>query len=99
MPQSLPACLETMLLPLPLLDEVAPALGEELPLLARDGGFVKRDTILPLMICVAFGMKAAASWLHCRLGILMKLVSNRSKSSIIMSLAIILKCGAPMRQN
>ena len=41
MPQSLPTCLETMLLPLPLLDEVAPALGEELPLLARDGGFVR----------------------------------------------------------
>ena len=41
MPQSLPACLESMLLPLPLVDELAPALGDELPLLARDGGFVR----------------------------------------------------------
>jgi len=37
MPQSLPACLEAMTLPLPLVDELAPALGDELPLLARDG--------------------------------------------------------------
>ena len=42
MPQSLPACLETMVLPLPLFDEVAPALSDELPLLARDGGFVRQ---------------------------------------------------------
>ncbi len=40
-PQSLPDCLETMLLPLPLVDELAPALRDELPLLARDGGFVR----------------------------------------------------------
>ena len=42
MPQSLPVCLEMMLLPVPLVDEVAPALGDELPLLARDGGFVRQ---------------------------------------------------------
>ncbi len=42
MPLALPACLETMLLPLSLVDEVAPALGDELPLLARDGGFVRQ---------------------------------------------------------
>ncbi len=41
MPKPLPACLESMLLPLPLVDEVAPALGDELPLSARDGGFVR----------------------------------------------------------
>ena len=42
MPQLLPACLETMLLPVSLVDKVAPALGDELPLLARDGGFVRQ---------------------------------------------------------
>ena len=40
-PQSLPACLKSMLLPLPLLDDVVPVLDDELPLLARDGGFVR----------------------------------------------------------
>ena len=30
------------MLPVPLVDEVAPALGDELPLLARDGGFVRQ---------------------------------------------------------
>jgi DNA mismatch repair protein MutS len=42
MPQLLPACLETILLPVSLVDKVAPALGDELPLLARDGGFVRQ---------------------------------------------------------
>ena len=48
MPKSLPACLEIMLLPLPLLDEVAPVLVDELPLLARDGAFVRQGYDLAL---------------------------------------------------
>ena len=49
-----------MLLPVPLVDEVAPALGDELPLLARDGGFVRQGYDKPLMIYVGSGMKAVA---------------------------------------
>ena len=48
MPQSLLPCLEIMLQPLPLVAEVAPALANELPLLARDGGFVRQGYDLAL---------------------------------------------------
>ncbi len=47
-PKSLPTCLETMLLPVPLADELSPALGDDLPLLAREGGFVRQGYDLAL---------------------------------------------------
>ena len=48
MPQSLLPCLEIILQPMPLVGEVAPALANELPLLTRDGGFVRQGYDLAL---------------------------------------------------
>jgi len=48
LPDGLPDCLDMMLRPRGLCDELAPALGDELPLLARDGGFIRQGYDLAL---------------------------------------------------
>ena len=48
LPDALPACLDVMLAPRGLIDVLVPALGDELPLLARDGGFVRQGYDLVL---------------------------------------------------
>ncbi|MBL6595799.1 MAG: DNA mismatch repair protein MutS [Candidatus Puniceispirillum sp.] len=48
LPDALPACLDVMLAPRGLTDVLVPALGDELPLLARDGGFVRQGYDLAL---------------------------------------------------
>ena len=47
-PRQLTALVDTMLAPLPLAADMAPALGDDLPLLARDGGFVRQGYDLAL---------------------------------------------------
>ena len=47
-PDQLSALVDTMLAPLPLAADMAPALGDDLPLLARDGGFVRQGYDLGL---------------------------------------------------
>ena len=47
-PDDLPACLDQMHAPTALADALQPALGDDLPLLARDGGFVRQGYDLAL---------------------------------------------------
>jgi len=48
LPDGLPDCLDMMLCPRGLSDELTPALADELPLLARDGGFIRQGYDLAL---------------------------------------------------
>jgi len=48
LPDALPACLDAMLGPRGLINVLVPALGDDLPLLARDGGFVRQGYDLAL---------------------------------------------------
>ena len=48
LPDGLPDCLDMMLCPRGLSDELTPALADELPLLGRDGGFIRQGYDLAL---------------------------------------------------
>ena len=66
-----------MLLPLPLVDKVAPALGDELPLLARDGGFVRQGYDIALDDLRGLEDESRRLIVALRSVMSMKLASNR----------------------